>query len=316
MLTLRCIHSSDSDSDSESDIQIDPEIMEAIKQQNDDYLFELEIKEPIEEPAKTQEESEYLCEINGIDNISSSDDNTNVPEITLKDVVLAKLFTSNQEIDLEWITKIRDSFNEMEPDEQHDVSYSLVTRLLNALQFYVELNEHHQSETENNQQLEVNQQPEKGANNAERHVSFDEGLSLLADSDDDELPQHVSGNITNASIDLSSEEDDEGNIDDSETEEVLVPTEITVRPRLVTRNNSTKRYQYNIPLAIAEEEEETKKAIRRLSRKASKWKRLARDRLAEIQRDIQFRDRMLNALMINQGESDSPLNYQHSYFRV
>ena len=49
-----------------------------------------------------------------------------------------------------------------------------------------------------------------------------------------------------------------------------------------------------------DEEAETSAVVRTLAKKARKWKRLARDRLAELQKELEFRDRMLDALLKKQ----------------
>ena len=303
MLNLRCIHSSDSESDGE--IEIDPEILKEIKnqQQNDNekYLFELNVKSL--ESSEPEENSEYMCEINTITTAETDSDESEGPVITLKDELLARLFISDSRIDMSWISKIRDGFEQMDPEEQHDVSYSLVTRLLSALEYFINTNNTTKQQT-------FNSHRELNTNKNERHVSFEEGLRLLQDSDD-ENPIQIDDQIQKSSESDSDDENIENNNDDYELI-TTPPTMVEQKPTPKHFNNSKRRFEYNIPIDIDdEEEEEQKKAIRRLSRRARKWKRLARDRLQEIQRDIEFRDRLIEALLKNQRDDDDSIKPQN-----
>ena len=294
MLNLRCIHSSDSDSESDSGIEIDPEVLKEIKKQQkgDDYLFELEVNSL--ETSNKEENTEYLCEINTVTTAPSDIDESEPPVFTLKDELLGRLFLSDNKIDLSWISKIRDGFESMEPDEQHDVSYSLVTRLLSALEYFVNLSNQHSQNVQNQNTIQY-----QASNKEERHVSFEEGIKLLEDSDD--ADNHNSQNLLES--DESESDDDNNAVNDQDYEMITTPPTNIERPTPTYFNNSRRRFEYHIPLDIDDEDdEEQKKAIRRLSRRARKWKRLARDRLQEIQRDIEFRDRLIEALLQNQKE--------------
>ena len=271
MLSFRHIQSSESESD--DDLVIDPTVLSEIQQQNDSYQFELEIN-PNETSDNIQSEGDYACEINTVQTESNSNEEDIVD--TFREDLLGKLFIADESIDSQWISSIGELFNKMDPEEQHDVCYSLVTRLLTALQFHISCNS--QEEIENETQNNNNE-----IFNNDKHVSFEEGMNLLRDSSDDELI-----------VDINDNHDEAYDQNYQNKEPKKLNEEV---PQYNYSNNRQKKKR---PLGtihvVDEEEEETKRAIRRLSRKANKWKRLARDRLAEIQRDIEFRDNLIRAL--------------------
>ena len=169
---------------------------------------------------------------------------------------------------------------------------------------------------------------ENAVDGDKKGISFEEGLKMLQDSDEGEFNEFENKKDENEKLKnisfeeglklLQNSDDDKKNDDAFESDEdetVLIPTKKVIsdknksksknKGRKTTSKRTTKKktnpaIPYTVQKEMDDEEAETSAVVRTLAKKARKWKRLARDRLAELQKELEFRDRMLDALLKKQ----------------
>ncbi|EAY04407.1 hypothetical protein TVAG_417050 [Trichomonas vaginalis G3] len=177
---------------------------------------------------------------------SSSDSDEEFTSAETSQRLANKLFVNDDEIDEAWLEDIEKKFNRLSPEDQHDICYCLVSRLLRSIKFLLlerkgAVNIVIQDEGKEEEETEEDQ-TDPLADCDQVDISFEKGLDMLKDEDEE-----VNNNQINN-----------------------------------CKRNSNKSQE-----------------IQKLSRRLNKWRQLARDRLSQLEEDIEFRNRLINSLTIS-----------------
>lgn len=162
------------------------------------------------------------------------------------------LFVNDDEIDEKWISNVELQFSKMNPSDQHDICYCLVSRLIRSIKFFL-------LEKKNTVNILI------GNSDQEQQIpdEIDENEEDFEDSGKDPLEGCEKVNFAfEAGLNMLQDEDSRPVINNSR------------------RENPTRE-------------------IARLTKKLNKWRRIARERLSQLEEDIDFRNRLITSLTNN-----------------